>query len=188
MAYEEIGSVPGVTLGGSDKKTGKKNPTKIEGYLLRIETRPNKFNPDKPQNFYVLRTEKGDVGVYGKAGIDREMRNSRIGRMTLIEDTGKVLDTGKGNPMKVFKAMQDPKNTIEVTGEDAQAYQASDGADYQDDLQTDDVGDQDLNADASALDETLPARPQAPRQPAQAPSAERQRKVQELLSRGKRAS
>lgn len=194
MAYEEIGNVPTVVLGGVDKKTGKKNPTQIEGYLLRVEPRPNKFNPDKPQNYYVFRTKDGDKGVYAKAGIDRELKNARYGRMTLLIDTGKTLDTGKGNPMRVFKAQQDPDNNIALSEDDkVQGYSNPGEPEIDDtdaDLQAgaDDAGDSDLDGDAPAPDEQQVQRPRPPVRAAQPPSADRQKRVQDLLNRGKRSA
>lgn len=117
MAYEELKDVTGIKLGGTNKKTGKPNPTRLEGYFIRVEERINKFNKDKPQKFYVFQTAEGDVGLYGTAGIDREMRKATPGRMTLVIETGETLDTGKGNPMKVYVVKQDKSNAIEVDNE-----------------------------------------------------------------------
>jgi hypothetical protein len=114
MAYEKLNDVKAVSLGGVDKKTGKKNPVELEGYYIRKEEKPNKFNPTKPQSFYVFETKDGPVGLFGKAGIDREMKKANVGVMTKVVDTGKLLDTGKGNPMRVFEVFQDSSNTIDV--------------------------------------------------------------------------
>lgn len=113
MAYEKLSDVKPVALGGIDKKTGKKNPTELEGYYLRREEKPNKFNPVKPQSFYVFETKEGPQGLFGKAGIDREMKKATLGVMTKVVDTGKLLDTGKGNPMRVFEVFQDSSNAID---------------------------------------------------------------------------
>lgn len=114
MAYEKLSDVKPVALGGVDKKTGHRNPTELEGYYIRREEKPNKFNPGKPQSFYVFETKDGQVGLFGKAGIDREMKKASIGVMTKVVDTGKTLDTGKGNPMRVFEVFQDSSNSISV--------------------------------------------------------------------------
>ncbi len=114
MAYEKLNDVKPVALGGIDKKTGQRNPTELEGFYIRREEKPNKFNPGKPQSFYVFETKDGPVGLFGKAGIDREMKKASIGVMTKVVDTGKLLDTGKGNPMRVFEVYQDSSNTIDV--------------------------------------------------------------------------
>lgn len=178
MAYEILDDIRPVVLGGVDKKTGKKNPTQLEGYYLRIESRPNKFNPDKPQNFYVFQTAEGQVGIYGKAGIDREMKKAILGVMTLVKDTGEVLDTGKGNPMKVFQVAQDKANVL-----DADALAASNVAPQSDE---DYVSESEDSDDEEAIEEVPPARPVAPKVPLKTPSAERQAALQSLLSKSRK--
>jgi hypothetical protein len=130
MAYEDLVNIQVVSLGGINAKTGKKNPTELEGYYLGSEQRPNKFNPEKPKNFYKFQTASGDIGVYGSAGIDDALKSARIGLMTKLVSTGQVKDTGKGNPMKLFKAAQDKTNTLSVPlgqsewdGADSDAYE-----------------------------------------------------------------
>lgn len=175
MAYEILDDIRPVVLGGVDKKTGKKNPTQLEGYYLRVESRPNRFNPEKPQNFYVFQTAEGQVGIYGKAGIDREMKKATLGVMTLVKDTGQVLDTGKGNPMKVFQIAQDKANIL-----DADTLAASNVAPQSDE---DYVSESEDSDDGEAIEEAPPARPVAPKVPLKAPSAERQAALQALLSK-----
>jgi hypothetical protein len=114
MAYEEISDIETVTLGGINKNTNEPNPTELEGYLVGKEQRPNKFNPGTPQNYYIFKTQYGLQGIYAKAGINSALKNAVMGRMTKLVATGETLDTGKGFPMKVFKAAQDKTNTIEV--------------------------------------------------------------------------
>lgn len=167
MAFKELGDVTPVTLGGINKETGAKNPTQLEGYYLRREERPNKFNPGKPQSFYVFQTKDGDRGLFGKAGIDREMKKAAIGAMTKVVDTGQVLDTGKGNPMKVFKVYQDSENTIDVH--------------VIEDNYTGDEPESDLDQE-EILDEIPPARALPPRKPAASPDAAR---VQALLNKAR---
>lgn len=133
MAYEKLSDVKPIALGGVDKKTGKKNPTELEGYYIRREEKPNKFNPGKPQSFYVFETKEGPQGLFGKAGIDREMKKAAVGVMTKVVDTGKLLDTGKGNPMRVFEVFQDSSNTIDVAELAAQAEAPSDEPEQDDD-------------------------------------------------------
>lgn len=184
MGYQELGNVRAVTLGGVNKTTGEKNPTELEGYYLRVEGRPNKFNKNKPQNFYVFQTKEGEVGLYGKAGIDREMKKAVAGRMTKVVHTGQTIDTGMGNPMIVFKVFQDRDNTINVDDFNPPAPTASTGSDDSDD-------DSGLHAsgDYDSLgeeeDELPPPRPQAPRTPASTPSADKQARVQALLAKGR---
>ena len=185
MAYEVLGDVRTVKLGGVDKTTGKKNPTELEGYYLRVEGRPNKYNKDKPQNFYVFQTKEGEVGLYGKAGLDREMKKAVAGRMTKVIHTGKTVDTGMGNPMIVFQVMQDRSNTINVDefNPPTPTQSASDHSDG--DGWSDDGGELEEITYEEVEEETPPPRATAPRQPASAPSADRQARVQALLSKGR---
>lgn len=168
MAFKELGDVTPVVLGGVNKETGIKNPTQLEGYFIRKEERPNKFNPGKPQSFYVFQTKDGDRGLFGKAGIDREMKKASIGAMTKVVDTGTVLDTGKGNPMKVFKVYQDNENTIDVS-------LVEDYTQAVDEPETD-LDNEDL------LDEAPPARVAAPKKTPVSPDAAR---VQALLAKAR---
>lgn len=181
MAYEVLDDVTSVKLGGTDKKTGKKNPTQLEGYYLRKETRPNKFNPEKPQNFYVFMTSSGQIGTYSTAGIDREMKKATIGVMTLLKDTGEVLDTGKGNPMRVFQVAQDKSNVL-----DAESLASSNIVPEEDyEGQQDELSEIDAEDD-EAVEEMPAPRPVAPKVPAKTPSSEQQAKIQALLNKNRK--
>lgn len=189
MAYELLGDVETVVLGGLNKQTNKRNPTELEGYFLRVEQRPNKFNKDKPQNYYVFKTKTGDKGLYGKAGIDREMKKAKLGAMTKVVFTGEKLDLGKGNPMLVFKVYQDRTNAIEVDETPTESSITSAAA-TEEDTSTgwsdvdDEPTEEALFDDEGAEDEIAPPMPKRPTRPvASAPSAERQAKLQALLNK-----
>lgn len=173
MPYEELGSVEVVVLGGVDKASGKRNPSELEGYLLSVEQRPNKFNPAKPQNFYIFQTKEGNKGVYGKAGIDSVLKGARLGAMTKLVATGQTLDTGKGNPMKVFKGFQDKTNTVDVSAID---FSTESHSDAEADIAEYDAVEEDHVEAYSAIAPSRPiARPSAP-------SADKAAAVQALLS------
>lgn len=174
MAYQELSDVTTVKLGGVNKQTGERNPTQIEGYYVRKETRPNKFNKEKPQNLYILQTQSGEVGIYGSAGVDREMKKATLGRMTKIVSTGQVLDTGNGNPMKVFKVYQDRTNSIEVESSTPITESASLNSSYDD-----------VDSDDEISDEIPYEAPRAPARPATV-SASARSQVEALLSSSKR--
>ena len=177
MAFEKLGDTKAVTLGGINKTTGKKNPTQLEGYFLRIEERPNKFNKNKPQNFYVFLTPSGEVGLYGKAGLDKEMKKASAFTMTRVTNTEKTLDTGMGNPMIVFEVEQDRTNTMEPTEVVAPQRVT--------------VTEEDL-VEASIEDdeeeEVAPPRAAAPVIAARPPTSANAAKVQELLNRSRNRS
>lgn len=179
MAYEILDDIQTVVLGGVDKKTGKKNPTQLEGYFLRVETRPNRYNPNKPQNFYIFQTSTGQVGIYGKAGIDREMKKATLGVMTLVKDTGQVLDTGKGNPMKVFQISQDKANVLDAASLAQSNVAPQSDEDYISNSEDDET-------DEELVEEIAARAPVAPKVPLKTPSAERQAALQALLSKSRK--
>lgn len=185
MGYELLADVQTVVLGGTDKN-GKRNPTQLEGFFLRTESRPNRFNPGKPQNFYVFQTETGEVGVYGKAGLDREMKKAKIGAMTKVVNTGKKLDTGKGQPMTIFEVYQDKTNAIKVeeiisTAQTVSSQDLSeDGAAWADEATEDSFDDEE------PMDVAPAPRAVAPQRTATPPSAAQQAKLQAVLNRNRR--
>lgn len=173
MAFETVNNTSAITLGGVNKKTGKANPTTIEGYFLRTrELGPNKFNRAKTDYAHDFLTEKGEVTVFGKTNLDGKLRKIQPGTMVKVSLDG-TQDTGKGNPMIVFKVQQDLSNTIEVAG-------AQESADYADSGDAD-YDDTDLDADAKAADEVEPSRVSRPVKAASTPTAQQQAKVKDLL-------
>lgn len=163
MAYEELGEISIVQLGGINKLTGKKNPSELEGYYLGFETRSNKFNPQVPQKLHKFKSHQGEIGIFGKAGIDKVLKGASIGAMTKLVSTGEVIDTGKGNPMKVFKAFQDKANTLDVASEEPTWT--------------------DTSEEEEALEEPVVARPSRPAVAAQTPSSSARAEVQAMLSK-----
>lgn len=172
MGYEALGEVQTIQLGGINKTTGKKNPTELEGYYLGSEDRPNKFNSNKPQKFYMFETADGQVGIYGKTGLDRVLRGARIGAMTKVVSTGEVIDTGKGNPMKVFKAYQDKANFIEVA---SQPSSTTDDGEQQ--------SDQEYASEEVEEDEPAPTKLVAKVPMTAISDSDRQAKMQALLNK-----
>lgn len=170
MSYELLGEVTPVILGGTNRDTGKANPTELEGYFLRTETRPNKFNKDKPQNYYIFQTQDGERGLYGKAGLDKEMKKATPGAMTKVVNTGKTFDSGKGQPMIIFQVYQDRTNVVQDLGA------ADSGSSYED------VSD---DSDQGLFEEPTPTPVAAPRVAAAVASATQQSRVQALLNKSK---
>ncbi len=183
MSYKELGEVEIVVLGGINKLNGKKNPTELEGYFLNVEDKPNRFNKHVPQKFYTFQTKDGDKGIYGKAGIDKGMRAATLGAMTKIVDTGELLDTGKGNPMRVFKVYQDKNNTIDVANLDSGTPLAASAA-YEE--TGDAYGETAVDAeDENLFDDAPPARAVAPSAPATTVNAAAQARVAALLNKNR---
>jgi len=174
MAYEQLNETQVISLGGVSQKTGKKNPTELEGYYLGSELRPNKFNPDKPKNFYKFQTASGEVGIYASAGLDKIMQGARVGLMTKVTDTGKTRDVGKGNPMKIFSVAQDKTNVIDVGGSNTITPN-----DYSDDEIFDD--------EDGSTDEVAPIRARAPLTTTNVPGVDAQANLRAKLAKTRTA-
>lgn len=163
-------------LGGTDKKSGKKNPTQVEGYFIGSKEIPDKFSKTGTGYLHVFQTEKGKVGVFGKTDSNRKMKGVAPGTMTRISFTGTI--PTKFGDMAKFKVETDESNTIDVDLASATTTPANN--------YTEDASDSDdVNADDEPLDEPTLPRPSRPAQAAQAPDAARQARVQALLSAGK---
>ncbi|CAM6004761.1 unnamed protein product [Sphagnum balticum] len=115
MAFQEINGLDAdttVALGGTNRKTGKKNPEQIEGYYLgRREIADVKRKTGKSY-IYIFQTATGNVGVWGKTDIDKKMVAATPGLMTRITFTG-MRSTPNGE-MYTYRVEADPDNTIEV--------------------------------------------------------------------------
>lgn len=115
MAFKEINDLNAdttVSMGGVNKKTGKANPTKVEGYYLgkrQVEDRKTKSGFSY---IYILQTPKGNLGVWGKTDLNNKMSNAVPGHMLRITQTGKV-GTPNGEMYK-FKVEFDETNTVAV--------------------------------------------------------------------------
>lgn len=171
MGFKEIGDVGLVVLGGLNKKTGKKNPTQLEGYFLRTETRADRKYGKGLQPYYIFLTKDGEVGVHGKTHLNRRMQRAIPGLMTLVTATDEVLDTGKGNPMKLFKVAQDVENSIDLTAEQSTL---SDPSNYEE-VEEESYG-------ATEEDEPAPAPAARP----QVAASSNKAKLQDLMNRARK--
>ncbi len=185
MAYESIQDLDAditVSLGGINKKTGKKNPSQVEGYYLGNRKVDSKKDKKGFAYIYFFQTQNGNLGVWGKTDLDRKMAQVTPGTMTLIKQSGTVA-TPNGEMYK-FTVAVDSENTIAVNFPKADSPDNT--ADGTTSYATDDDGatDDDLD-DAPPADEPPPPRAAAPARPASAPDAARQAKVQALLNRNR---
>lgn len=184
MAFKKLTTLDtdeAITIGGTDKKTGKANPKSIEGYFLATKTiGQNKFNKSKTDYMHVIQTPKGNTGVWGKTHMDRQLLSVNPGTMVRITFDG-TKDVGKGNDMTCYKIEVDEDNCVAVNLEANKPLEASeeDSAGYTDNSSY--VDDEEDEEDP--VDEVVPTRAAAPRQPAQVPDAARQAKVKALLAR-----
>lgn len=180
MGFKEVVSLDcdnAISLGGTDRKTRKDNPTRIEGYFVGSR----KVDSAKAKSgfclLHVFQTAKGLTGVWGKTDLDRKLASATPGAMTRVTFTG--MKETKNNPMYVYKVEVDAENTIDVS-----SVESSAGEDSAEDYSSNNYGEEEELAageDEEAVDEVPPARAQPPRQAAAAPSAAQQARVKSLL-------
>ena len=178
MAYQTKASLDTevtYVLGGTNEKTGKPNPTSVEGYFLG-----NKTTPDKgygPGTLHIFQTETGNVGVWGKTSSKNLLTPEHIGQMCLLEFTGMSTPAKKGRqPAYKYKLQFDKGNTIDVSELDVNASNESE-PDYGDGYERDVSDDTE-----SYVSEAAAPRATAPKVAARTPSAESQAKVRALLA------
>lgn len=177
MAYKEVATLDAdvtIALGGRDKKTGKANPTKVEGYYLgRREVAAGKFSrPGKQDYLYFLQTPKGNVGVWGKTDLDRKLAQVTPGDMIRVSHTG-MRPTPSGE-MHTYKVEVDSDNRIDVSGLQASAPSSA----------FDDASE--LNEDESLNNDTYGDEDEAPTASiASSSAAERKAKVDALLNKNR---
>lgn len=150
MGFKEVASLDADTvgaLGGTDKKTKKKNPTSIEGYFLGSRKIADRKKKDGVSYIHVFQTPNGNEGVWGKTDLDRKLMAVTPGTMTRVTHTG-FRETPNGD-MYTYKVEIDPDNAIDVSELAKQAAQTETAAsedDYQDD--TEDDSDEDSDTDS----------------------------------------
>lgn len=192
MAYEEVIALDAdvtVSLGGVNRKTGKKNPTQVEGYYLGKREVEDKKSRSGVSYIYYFQTANGNVGVWGKTDLNKKMASAVAGAMTRATCTGQR-ETPNG-PMYTYKLEVDRTNIITVpnglsasTEETTRSSGYNDGGD-EDSLYTaatllDDGSGLSADEEDASQDEALAAAELA----AQAAAA-RKAKVQALLSKKK---
>lgn len=191
MGFQDIADLDcqvTTAIGGVDKKSGKKNPTTIEGYFIGTRQVPSPKSKTGFAALHVLQTSKGNVGVWGKTNLDQKMTAVKAGQMIRITFTGMV--ETKNNPMYKYRVQVDPSNSIEVnTGDDGQAVGADEGAEesgleesafaggYEESYEPE-AG---LDEEEQQLDEAPVQRPVAPARRPSTPDPQRAAKVQALL-------
>jgi hypothetical protein len=115
MGYKDVADLSAdvtVALGGTNKKTGKKNPTSIEGYFLGSRQVADRKKKSGFSYIHIFQTEKGNIGVWGKTDLDNKILTITPGTMTLV-NFDRMVPTPNGDMYK-FKVQFDADNTIEV--------------------------------------------------------------------------
>lgn len=191
MGFQEIASLDcdeAIQLGGVNKKNGKANPTKLEGYFIgskNVESPKSKTGFSK---LHIFQTAKGNLGVWGKTDLDRKLLSAVPGTMTRVTFIG--MKETKNNPMYTFKVEVDINNSITVaSSESTQDATDNDTSEEYANYANEDDGELDVTEEEAALDAAPPVRAVAPRKAAATPNAAQQARVQALLNgRGKSKS
>lgn len=192
MAFTEVVGLDcdsTTALGGVNKKTGKPNPKKAEGYYLGSKEVDSKMSKTGKAFIHILQTPNGTLGIWGKSDLDRKIKSVTPGTMVRVTQNG-TAPTNKGNPMFKFKVEVDSDNTIDVgPAQESSVDAGSYGEDTADTSYAEDptYAEAAVDAEEQLPDEIPLARASAPKRPAAAPSAERQAAVQKLLNRGRSA-
>jgi hypothetical protein len=193
MGFKEVATLDAdntVALGGRNKKTGKNNPTKAEGYYLGSRKVESKKSKTGYAFIHFLQTTNGNLGVWGKTDLDRKLTSVTPGTMVRITQTG-MQATPNGDMYK-YKVEQDSTNTIDVSGLAA----ANQGGGNEEETSTDEDeayasassdDDEEGNYDLSSEDdEEVEETPRVVAKAATADAAARKAKVQALLNKNKR--
>jgi hypothetical protein len=174
MAFREVSDLSAdttISLGGTNRKTGKVNPTSIEGYYLGSRQIADAKKKSGISYIHIFQTSKGNVGVWGKTDLDSKIKSVTPGTMVRAS-FDKMVKTPNGEMYK-YKVQFDDANTIEVTAQDesleASPEQETDASSYKETV----YGEEDsTDAEEAAL---LLAVEQA----------ERQAKVKAMLAKAK---
>ncbi len=194
MAFEKLADLDAdvtISLGGINKKTGKANPTKIEGYFLGLREVADAKKKSGKSFIYYIQTSKGNVGVWGKTNLDNKMKQVEPGLMIRIVQEGKR-QTPNGD-MYLYQVSVDRSDSIEVASapaasEDAEEYgQGADDGKWTD-SEEDDEEETSLGAEEVPMDEVAPPRAKAPQRPVAAPNAARKASVEALLNKSRTKS
>jgi hypothetical protein len=115
MGFKEVADLSAdttISLGGTNKKTGKANPKSIEGYFLGSKQVADKKKKSGKSFIYIFQTAKGNVGVWGKTDLDQKMGAVTPG--TMVRATyDRMVPTPNGDMYK-YKVEVDTENTIDV--------------------------------------------------------------------------
>lgn len=193
MGYEEVKVTPAISLGGVNKKTGKANPTSIEGYFLRTHGVPDKKKKSGVGYVHDFQTKDGVTSVWGKTDLDKKLSRVVVGAMTKVIWTGKTKPTPNGD-MQLYQVMQDKKNIIEVDDDnsadseetaDTGAYDSASTEEETSESFGAEEGEDDPEEEAPPVDEAPPVRvaTTTKRPTATVPSSTAQKKVQDILNK-----
>ena len=169
MAFREVSSLDAdtiIAIGKRDKKTGKAYPKSAEGYYLGSRTVENKRGKSA---IHFLKTDSGNLGVWGTTDLNRKLGQVTAGSMVRITSTG-TKPTPNGD-MYTYKVESDPDNSIEVAVATNDLGTVTEYADAAEDTASEDTDGGYETEEATQNSAVL--------------AAERKAKFQDLLKRGK---
>lgn len=146
MAFKELVSLDTdvtTALGGTDRKTGKKNPTSAEGFYLGSKKVEGKKGES---SLHVFQTPKGNLGIWGKTDMDQKLKTVTPGTMTRVTFE-KMVPTKNGDMYK-YRVEVDAEHTIDV-GSISDTLEASEETNSE--LDSEYTETQDEPADTAAL-------------------------------------
>lgn len=122
-----------ISLGGTNRNTGKANPKSIEGYYLGKKQVADKKKQSGFSYIYIFQTPKGNVGVWGKTDLDRKMNQATPGTMVRASHVG--MQATPNGEMYKYKVEVDSDNTIEVTADSSDSVVQDDGPGDEDEIE-----------------------------------------------------
>jgi hypothetical protein len=156
-----------INIGGFDKTTRKDNPTQIEGFYLGArEIFSRAFN--KTDLIHTFQTATGEVGVWGKTDLNKQLKTTVPGTMVLVKYLG-LERLKSGNSMHSYEVYEDSDNCIEVVTTPQESYDAQE-------------------IEEEVEEEAVYVAPKAPAKPTPSPSAVRQSSTLDLLSKARNKS
>lgn len=179
MAFKTVSDLStetAVALGGTNRKTGKANPTTITGYYVGSREVDSPKSKTGKASLHIFQTEKGNVGVWGKTDLDMKMKAATLGALTRVSFTG--MQETKNNPMYKYKVEIDTDNAIDVAAEAPAQEEESSDEGYAADFAEDEFSEED-DVDAAPVRVSPAARPARP------PTADSQARVEALLAKRK---
>ncbi len=184
MAFKKVLSLDAeitVALGGKDKKTGKANPTKVEGYYLG--SRQVTGGKKGPSIIHFFQTPKGNIAVWGKTDSNRKLAGVTPGTMTRIS-FDKMKPTPNGD-MYCYNVEVDDENVIDVSELAPSQEAASEETESEEEVEDNELLEEEASLDNDEEEVEEEERPTRPLAAAanRAASAER---VKALLSKNKK--
>lgn len=172
MGFQDIADLDcqvTVALGGINKKSGKKNPTSVEGFYIGTRQVPSPKSKTGYAALHVFQTNSGNTGVWGKTNLDQKMTAVKAGQLCRVEFVGMV--ETKNNPMYKYRVQVDPSQTIDVAT--AEPTASDDDNNAEDFIGSGDAyePEAEVGEDEPALDEAPPVRQATPPRQAFKPDA-----------------